>query len=129
MKKWILTALCLALLLCGCAKEKAADETTASAAVTKPAATETAAETTVPETEAPAEETTEATEEINELLEKAKTCIDKPVEDLYALIGEPESSDYASSCLGDGEDGNLYYDGFIVYTYREGDSEIIQYVE
>jgi len=31
--------------------------------------------------------------------------------------------------MGDGEDGNLYYDGFIVYTYREGDLETVYYVE
>ena len=48
---------------------------------------------------------------------------------LYAAIGRPASSDYAPSCLGTGEDGNLYYDGFTVYTYRENGSEIIQYVE
>ena len=53
------------------------------------------------------------------------------MEDLYALIGEPGSSDYAPSCLnpGVGEDGNLYYEGFIVYTYREGDTETVTYVE
>lgn len=59
----------------------------------------------------------------------AESCIDKPVADLYALIGEPNSSDYAPSCMGDGEDGNLYYDGFTVYTYREGDEESVHYVE
>ena len=48
---------------------------------------------------------------------------------LYAAIGRPASSDYAPSCLGPGEDGNLYYDGFTVITYRENGSEIIQYVE
>ena len=41
----------------------------------------------------------------------------------------PEYSDYAQSCLGTGEDGNLYYDGFTVYTYREGDVETIRIVE
>ena len=64
-------------------------------------------------------------------LELAEECLDLPVEDLYALIGEPDSSDYAPSCLnpGVGEDGNLYYDGFVVYTYREGDTETVTYVE
>lgn len=61
----------------------------------------------------------------------AQSCIDKTVDELYALIGEPVSSDYAPSCLnpGEGEDGNLYYDGFVVYTYREGDTETVTYVE
>ena len=48
---------------------------------------------------------------------------------LYAAVGRPASSDYAPSCLGSGEDGNLYYDGFTVYTYRENGSETVQYVE
>lgn len=51
------------------------------------------------------------------------------VSELYAAVGQPNSSDYAPSCIGDGEDGNLYYDGFTVYTYREGGSESVEYVE
>lgn len=63
--------------------------------------------------------------------ELAQSCIDLSVDELYALIGEPESSDYAPSCLNpdEGQDGNLYYDGFIVYTYREGEVETVSYVE
>lgn len=61
----------------------------------------------------------------------AEECIDKPLADLIALVGEPDSADYAPSCLnpGVGEDGNLYYEGFVVYTYREGSNETVQYVE
>ena len=29
----------------------------------------------------------------------------------------------------EGEDGSLYYDGFVVYTTREGDVETVYYVE
>ena len=36
-------------------------------------------------------------------------------------IGKPNNESYASSCLGDGEDGELSYDGFTVYTYRAPD--------
>ena len=61
--------------------------------------------------------------------ELAESCLDKPISELYALIGEPNSFDYAPSCMGEGEDGNLYYDGFIVYTYKEGDSETVHFVE
>ena len=60
-----------------------------------------------------------------EKLAIAKDYIDSPVEDLLAAIGDPEERDYAPSCMGSGDDGNLYYDGFIVYTYREGDSEVV----
>lgn len=61
----------------------------------------------------------------------AESCIDAPVADLFALIGQPQSSEYAPSCMnpGVGEDGVLYYDGFVVYTYKEGDTETVDYVE
>jgi hypothetical protein len=64
-----------------------------------------------------------------EKLSIAKGYIDAPVEDLIAEIGEPVDRDYAPSCMGSGDDGNLYYDGFTVYTYREGDSEVVIDVE
>ena len=102
--------------------------------------TETPAPTAAPSETAP-EDTTEAVEGTaapddgenggdTSLLETAKTFEGAPVEDLIAAIGEPESSDYAPSCLGEGEDGNLYYDGFTVYTYRDTDGqETVNYVE
>ncbi len=96
---------------------------------------EVAPEISVPEeTEAPQETEAPTQEpEIDEALlarmDAARACIDQSVEVLYAAIGEPISSDYASSCLGSGEDGNLYYDGFTVYTYREGDTETVRYVD
>ena len=58
----------------------------------------------------------------------AESMIGEEVSKLIEAIGEPESADYAGSCLGPGEDGELHYDGFTVYTYKEGDSEIIQNV-
>lgn len=104
---------------------------------------ETPAPTAAPSEAAP-EDTTSPTEAVEgtaapedgknggdaSLLETAKTFEGAPVEDLIAAIGEPESSDYAPSCLGEGEDGNLYYDGFTVYTYRDTDGqETVNYVE
>ncbi len=56
-----------------------------------------------------------------EQIDLVKTLIDAPVEDLYAAIGQPNDTAYASSCLGEGEDGELYYDGYTVYTYRDPD--------
>ena len=44
----------------------------------------------------------------------------------YDAIGKPNSSEYASSCIGDGEDGLLYYNGFTVTTYRENGKETVQ---
>lgn len=52
-------------------------------------------------------------------LTTAQEMIGEDVSSLTAAIGEPENSSYASSCLGPGEDGELYYDGFTVYTYRD----------
>ena len=148
-KNLLLAALCLicALLLIGCGS---------SAPAASPAPTETAApaESAAPaETEAPAAETpesdaepepstepeaklpdaglvhdTEVTPSPSEtLFELAKSYVDKPLSELQAEIGEPVSSSYVSSCLiPGGEDGELHYDGFTVYTVKSGDSETVQ---
>lgn len=135
MKKIAILMLCLTVLLCGCGSEPA--ETTAPKApaeTTAPAVSTTAPETTAPEAttvpETTAAETTEETEPVDEARVLAESCIDKSVEELYKLIGEPDSADYAPSCLDEnGEDGILYYENFIVYTYREGDTETVSFVE
>ena len=91
-----------------------------------------------PEPEASVEPAPEATPEPtptpeaapeNDLKATAESFIGAALDELIAAIGEPESSDYAPSCLGEGEDGNLYYDGFVVYTYRENGTETVEYVE
>ena len=41
------------------------------------------------------------------------------------MNGRPDDALYAPSCMGDGDDGELYYSGFTVVTYREGDSETV----
>ena len=119
MKKLTILALCalLCLTLIGCGgSEKAPAATAAPAATQTPAPEPTAVpETTqAPEiTEAPVE----ACPDNSELIAKILTMKDQPVQDLYDLIGEPTGSDYSSSCLiQGGQDGQLYYDGFTVYT-------------
>lgn len=130
MKKIILMLACFALILCACGGPDTTQTTAPTQGQTQPAETQPApAESQAAATEAPTEATTQHTESQDSPIALAQTCIGKSVEELYALIGEPESSDYAPSCLGDGEDGNLYYDGFLVYTYREGDTETVRYVE
>ena len=124
MKKLIVAMLCLTLLLAGCGADPQPTETTTQPTTQTEATTEAPTETT---TEAPTEETTEGPS----LKAQAESCIGKTVEELIALIGEPQSSDYAPSCLnpGVGEDGNLYYEGFTVYTYKEDGVEEVVDVE
>ena len=129
MKK--LTCLLLALTLlfglaaCG---EEPAEVTEEPAAGSVEPVEESAAP--AEESVAPAEESEAPAEEEPSPLEAAKEFEGAPLEDLIAAIGEPLSSDYAPSCLGEGEDGNLYYDGFTVYTYRDTDgTETVNYVE
>lgn len=105
-------------------KEESKAET---AAKSKPAKQETAAsskeEMTEPVESKPVTETAPA-ETVS--LETALKYVGKDVSKLYAAIGKPNSSEYASSCIGDGEDGLLYYNGFTVTTYRENGKETVQ---
>ena len=135
MKKILSLALVmiLALGLAACGESG----TEPSAAPSDPAAVDTttpdpAAEST--EAQDPAAGSTETAEPAEEtggsLLEIAKGYEGANVDELIAAIGAPNSSDYAPSCLGEGEDGNLYYDGFTVYTYRDtSGAETVNYVE
>lgn len=130
MNKMVFLLLALMLVLCACGNDEPAATAAPAAAPTVPAtqatvpATAPATEPAEPETTAPVTEPAPA-----EPKDLAKTCIGKTTEDLYALIGEPDSSDYAPSCLGPGEDGNLYYDGFTVYTYLEDGVETVRIVD
>lgn len=129
MKKFtcLLLALTLLLGLAACGEEPAeVTEEPAAGSVEPVEESAPPAEESV----APAEESEAPAEEEPSPLEAAKEFEGAPLEDLIAAIGEPLSSDYAPSCLGEGEDGNLYYDGFTVYTYRDVDgSETVNYVE
>ena len=133
-------ALCLGTAACGgssaaqktqsaqqTAAISAADstQTAAPAATTAPAVTKAPAATKAPTaTKAPAAtKAPTATKAPAATAATAQKYIGQPVSALYAAIGHPSSSDYAPSCLGDGDDGNLYYNGFVVYTYRENGVE------
>ena len=130
MKKMIVMLLAFVLLLglCACGKEETAPTEPAINVQPKVEATVAVEETAAP-TEAPTEAATEAALAADQKT-LAESCMDKDISELYALIGEPASSEYAPSCLVEGgEDGSLYYDGFVVYTTREGDVETVYYVE
>lgn len=130
----LLLALTLLLGLAACGEEPAevTEEPAAGSVEPVEESAPPAEESVAPAeaSEAPAEESEAPAEEEPSPLEAAKEFEGAPLEDLIAAIGEPLSSDYAPSCLGEGEDGNLYYDGFTVYTYRDVDgSETVSYVE
>lgn len=131
------TLLLLGLCACGGAENEGEEAQEQMQITVKPKQDKTEDETTTPE-----EETGEATipEDTSETTEPEQTtgkskrelavsCIDKDVSELYALIGQPLSADYAPSCLVDGEDGLLEYDGFVVYTIRENGKETVYDVE
>ena len=137
MKKLILSVLAALLLLSLCACGADVPEGDPDLQITAKPKGETT-EGTVPEDTTgdvtTPEDTTQkqvedTTAPANEKKALAESCINKNVSDLYALIGEPKSADYAPSCLVDGEDGMLYYDGFVVYTTRENGVETVYYVE
>ena len=126
MKKLILILMAALMLLslCACGSDvPQGDDTLMITAKPKVETTEGIEETEPMET-------TETTIDASSAKELAISCIDKDVSELYALIGEPQSSDYAPSCLVDGDDGMLYYEGFVVYTNRLKDgTETVYYVE
>ena len=153
MKKLLTLIVLMPALLCGCGAAGSGETAPAAApaATAAPAAAKEArvitdvptgstagmsaeqsatADTAPAETpsQAPAEEA-EAPEIVSEEMRTALELVGSSASELYSAIGYPESSDYATSCLGDGEDGNLYYDGFTVYTYRENGTETIRHVE
>ena len=130
MKKLSAIALCVLLLLSltGCGKDEAPAPTAApTAAPTQAPAAETLAPAQAA-TEAPAEQT----KDVTEIVEAIRAMIGQPVQDLYDFIGEPTGgTDYGPSCLvTGGQDGQLFYDGFCVYTLVKPDgSESIYDIE
>ena len=121
----IMLLLALCLCLCACGESKEAVPSPTPAPVEEPTNTQ---QSVLPGATLEAAEE-EPEEEVNEDLEKAMSFLEKDVSELIAVFGEPNSSDYGPSCLGSGEDGELHYDAFTVYTYREGESEIVKDVE
>ena len=155
MKKLIVMLLALAVVfgVCACSEEKTEVQETVSEEIAEvkakpeeeaeePAEEEASSEETEqpaaevqtleeppvqePAAEEPAKEETPAPEVKTASAETASKYIGQSTSALVAAIGEPNSKTYASSCIGDGEDGEWYYDGFTVYTYRENGSERVE---
>ena len=56
------------------------------------------------------------------------------VQELLTLLGAPQKIEYYPSPMGEDtdepiEEGMYYYDGFVVITLKEGNSEIVYSVE
>ena len=115
----LVAAMLFSLCACGGSEEKPADMESVLPGAESGVETEDEVQNSAEEEAAP---------EVNEDKALAESMIGDEVSKLIEAIGEPDSADYASSCLGPGEDGELQYDGFTVYTYKEGDSEVIQNV-
>lgn len=50
-------------------------------------------------------------------------------QDVINLIGTPESIEQAPSCHYDGNDTLYYYLGYTLYTYRDGENDILYTIE
>lgn len=87
-----------------------------SAVEPEPTGDQTSASTgSQPPTEGPAAAT----------LEDVRALVGQDVANLYAIAGQPQDSHYEYSCSGPGDDGILYYQDYIVFTYVEDGVETI----
>lgn len=130
-RMWIFLAACLlavSVSACGSGAEEApAQAEPEETAVVEEAPEETKEPDGFPKVESEIQkpetptEAVEPEEPAGPTVEDALACVDQDVAALYEAIGEPLSSAYEASCMGDGDDGILEYDGFIVFTYREKD--------
>lgn len=127
MKKTVCIILAVVILavLAGCGKNEptVTVETPAPAETAKPEEQVVADEQPeIQETEEPAEE--QAAEEPAFDEEKFNIAAaygeGEGMDGLIEKIGEPISEDYAPGCSGHEEEGILYYNGFRIYTYRDG---------
>ena len=137
MKRLLALAACLVLALSLRACGGGNDTPATNPPATNPPATSTPEPTNPPAdptdspadpTDPPAAPTEDAAGE--DLREIAMSLIDHDVSELYDAIGEPISSDYSPGCLEpNSEDGELVYDGFVVYTVRTEEREYVYDVE
>lgn len=125
--------LSLALCACGSAPEAAPAPTEAPTAAPAPMETPEASPAVEEEPALilpdaglhAAEETPREDPELTARRALAAEFLERDVAELIEALGEPLERSYAPSCLGSGEDGELVYEGFTVYTYREGGRETV----
>ena len=128
--------LALCLMLCACGAQSAAPAASPSAEPTADVTPEDSAEPSAEPEASPASSSAPAAtlpdavlkadpDAESEALKTAKSFKNKGLKELVAAIGEPVSETYVASCLGPGEDGELSYEGFKVYTYRDEKGETV----
>ena len=100
-----------------------------SASTSKPAASAPASKPaqSKPAASAPAE--TKPAEPAKPTASQASGYVGSSASALESALGAPASKSYSPSCMGEGEDGIWTYDGFTVYTYKEGGSETVEAVQ
>lgn len=100
-----------------------------SASTSKPAASAPASKPaqSKPAASAPAE--TKPAEPAKPTAAQASGYVGSSASALESALGAPISKSYSPSCMGEGEDGIWTYDGFTVYTYKEGGSETVEAVQ
>lgn len=100
-----------------------------SASTSKPAASapESKPAQSKPAASAPAE--TKPAEPAKPTAAQASGYVGSSASALESALGAPISKSYSPSCMGEGEDGIWTYDGFTVYTYKEGGSETVEAVQ
>lgn len=100
-----------------------------SASTSKPAASVPASKPaqSKPAASAPAE--TKPAEPAKPTVSQASGYVGSSASALESALGAPTSKSYSPSCMGEGEDGIWTYDGFTVYTYKEGGSETVEAVQ
>lgn len=100
-----------------------------SASTSKPAASAPASKPaqSKPAASAPAE--TKPAEPAKPTASQASGYVCSSASALESALGAPTSKSYSPSCMGEGEDGIWTYDGFTVYTYKEGGSETVEAVQ
>lgn len=60
----------------------------------------------------------------------AELCVGLEIDEaIIEKIGEPEDILSAPSCYFDGEDTIYLYEGFSLYTYRDGDKDVLYIIE
>ena len=101
----------------------------ASTSTSKPAASapESKPAQSKPAASAPAE--TKPAEPAKPTASQASGYVGSSASALESALGAPISKSYSPSCMGEGEDGIWTYDGFTVYTYKEGGSETVEAVQ